>query len=40
MSSILDEIYDSEAFRTLTTENAGEEYKAVAEEIIRREVTI
>ena len=37
MSSILDEIYDSEAFRTLTTENAGEEYKAVMDRLVRAE---
>ena len=37
MSSILDEIYDSEAFRTLTTENAGEEYRAVMDRLVRAE---
>lgn len=37
MSSVLDEIYDSEAFRTLTTENAGEEYKAVMDKLVKAE---
>ena len=37
MRSVLDELYDSEAFRTLTTENAGEEYKAVMDRHVRSE---
>ena len=37
MRSVLDEIYDSEAFRTLTTENAGEEYRAVMDRLVKAE---
>ena len=37
MSSVLDEIYDSEAFRTLTTENAGDEYKTVMDRLVKAE---
>ena len=37
MSSILDKIYDSEAFRTLTTENAGDEYRTVMDRLLRAE---
>ena len=37
MSSVLDEIYESEAFRTLTTENAGDEYRAVMDRLVKAE---
>ena len=37
MRSLLDELYDIEAFRTLTTENAGEEYKAVMDRLVKAE---
>ena len=37
MRSVLDELYESEAFRTLTTENAGEEYRAVMDRLVRAE---
>ena len=37
MASVLDELYDSEAFRTLTTENAGDEYKAVMDRLVKAE---
>ena len=36
-NNILDKLYDSEAFRTLTTENAGEEYRAVMDRLVRAE---
>ena len=37
MRSLLDELYDSEAFRTLTTENARDEYKAVMDRLVKAE---
>ena len=37
MRSLLDELYDSEAFRTLTTENAGEEYRTVMDRLVKAE---
>ena len=37
MRSLLDELYDSEAFRTLTTENAGDEYRAVMDRLVKAE---
>ena len=37
MRSLLDELYDSEAFRTLTAENAGDEYKTVMDRLVKAE---
>ena len=37
-NNILDELYDSEVFRTLTTENAGDEYRAVMDRLVKAEV--
>ena len=37
MRSVIDEIYDREAFRTLTTENAGDEYRAVMNRLVKAE---
>ena len=36
-NNILDKLYDSEAFRTLTKENAGDEYRAVMDRLVKAE---